>query len=730
MSSLNGASLAEAIMSAESSEIRGVTFTVPPDDRPIPPLYPHQEEALERLRARPSVSTILHLPTGSGKTRIALEFIAELLHREPTTTILWASYPTTLIRQAMVRTLQLSPRLPTGMQFVWAYSDRKRRNQPGLFANHHLIFALRGTLANMLADLRDRPRKSALRQYLATGARLVVIYDECHQLGARRLQRGWRVLDRHAPPNTKWPRILGLSATPLPRNPRRRVLLWKTLFPLAQGGGDPEYPWRMDVAYRVHNAALERLGVLCPVNVYQQRSGFFDIPTEVLDRATRRRPIEEPSKEGASSDELLSFAAQFNARVMSHPLVLRFLAGRVATRIEQLGKTLVFMPTIRAANALWKLLKAHPATTDRVFMVHTRLDALAEEEEDAPRHVYEELTRFSEQGDAPSVMINVGMLTTGFDDPKIRTIVLGRLTYSMNLYWQMIGRGSRGPRSGGTQDCMVIDPIRLTRLYPIAEGYRPTLTQSNEERVLDEADGVGRLDPTLTVVNRGDGAGPGPTEVEESWFDAVELDEDALTAYVFKAEEDDDEDDEPVVVFDDPVPLVPGRGADASPRERFSMLALALSADGFQRVGLAFGIPFVGEVSREDAVDEVWDAVEADERGGISTFFGAILSSELRRLVLALGLPTPSSKKAAYVASLIYDWILDDAQTPLAALCAPDGFVPKTRGPGQIYGVFDKRYKKRQVQVLLDRLGEARSAKNKRILIRRVFESVLWRGLR
>ena len=70
-----------------------------------------------------------------------------------------------------------------------------------------------------------------------------------------------------------------------------------------------------------------------------------------------------------------------------------------------------------------------------------------------PLTVFEALSRYAEMGSSPCIMLNVNMLTTGFDDPKIRTVVLARLTYSMNLYWQMIGRGSRGPSSGGTEDC-------------------------------------------------------------------------------------------------------------------------------------------------------------------------------------------------------------------------------------------------------------------------------------
>ena len=41
------------------------------------------------------------------------------------------------------------------------------------------------------------------------------------------------------------------------------------------------------------------------------------------------------------------------------------------------------------------------------------------------------------------VVINVGILTTGFDYPELDTIILGRSTMSFALYYQMIGRGVR-----------------------------------------------------------------------------------------------------------------------------------------------------------------------------------------------------------------------------------------------------------------------------------------------
>ncbi len=41
---------------------------------------------------------------------------------------------------------------------------------------------------------------------------------------------------------------------------------------------------------------------------------------------------------------------------------------------------------------------------------------------------HEVLARFRRLGDEPSILVNVNMLTEGFDDPKVRTVVLARLT--------------------------------------------------------------------------------------------------------------------------------------------------------------------------------------------------------------------------------------------------------------------------------------------------------------
>jgi superfamily II DNA or RNA helicase len=42
-----------------------------------------------------------------------------------------------------------------------------------------------------------------------------------------------------------------------------------------------------------------------------------------------------------------------------------------------------------------------------------------------------------------AILTSVSILTTGFDEPSVKTIILNRATTSLTLYHQMIGRGSR-----------------------------------------------------------------------------------------------------------------------------------------------------------------------------------------------------------------------------------------------------------------------------------------------
>jgi superfamily II DNA or RNA helicase len=92
-------------------------------------------------------------------------------------------------------------------------------------------------------------------------------------------------------------------------------------------------------------------------------------------------------------------------------------------------KTLVFNVNIEHNNIVTHALKMEGLN---VYSI----DGLT------PKNEREEiLKKFSIEPDA--IICNVGVLTTGFDEPTIESIILNRATKSLSLYLQMIGRGSR-----------------------------------------------------------------------------------------------------------------------------------------------------------------------------------------------------------------------------------------------------------------------------------------------
>ncbi len=55
------------------------------------------------------------------------------------------------------------------------------------------------------------------------------------------------------------------------------------------------------------------------------------------------------------------------------------------------------------------------------------------------------------------ILVNCSVLTTGFDATNIRCVFIARPTKSVVLYSQMIGRGLRGVKMGGNEECLLVD---------------------------------------------------------------------------------------------------------------------------------------------------------------------------------------------------------------------------------------------------------------------------------
>lgn len=90
-----------------------------------------------------------------------------------------------------------------------------------------------------------------------------------------------------------------------------------------------------------------------------------------------------------------------------------------------------------------------------------------------------------------AILTSVGILTTGFDEPTVESIILNRATKSLTLYFQMIGRGSR--KLPGKDTFTVIDlgnnaarfglwdaPVDWQHIFRMPELYLESLRDDSE----------------------------------------------------------------------------------------------------------------------------------------------------------------------------------------------------------------------------------------------------------
>lgn len=111
------------------------------------------------------------------------------------------------------------------------------------------------------------------------------------------------------------------------------------------------------------------------------------------------------------------------------------------------SKAIVFCAGVKHANNVAASFNSSKVKAEVV---------LGETEENLRKDI---LQRFKEN--RTTVIVNVGVLTEGFDEPSVQTIILARPTRSTLLYTQIVGRGTR--LHEGKPHCTVLDFADTTK---------------------------------------------------------------------------------------------------------------------------------------------------------------------------------------------------------------------------------------------------------------------------
>lgn len=393
-------------------------------------LFEHQRGAVQRLQAAlfdEGGRALLHLPTGVGKTRTAMHIVARTLCEHDSCVVVWLASGRELLEQAVSAFHEAWQSL--GNRALAAYGMWGQES-PDLDSVVDGFVAIGLSKAWMAMSGRD-PEWAAR---LATRVRLVV-FDEAHQSIAptyRRIIEELTLDHRCA--------LLGLTATP------------------GRTWDDIDEDGRLSDFFE---------GTKIGLQVPSSNPIEYLIDNGYLSRPSFRTVLTEPGF-SPNATELAELAEDLDvppAILESLTLTHQYIAA-VARSIEDLLQNghlriLVFAASVPQSQVLAALLAIRGTRCDVVTAAtSTRLRARA-------------ISRFRVDDSTPMVLLNYGVLTTGFDAPKATALVIARPTRSLVLYSQMVGRGIRGPLAGGTAECeivSVVDPS-LPGFGDIAEAF-------------------------------------------------------------------------------------------------------------------------------------------------------------------------------------------------------------------------------------------------------------------
>lgn len=393
----------------------------------LPPLKPFQLGLIQAIRTTLTESSRVMVSsfTGTGKTRVGMEYVAEVLQGQNPGLVVWIAQKNELIDQACDSMEQLWPWLgqSSGSQLrILRYSEGSQLGESELSLRPCLLVATSSQLI-MRMHSGDAFAANALKN-----ARMLVV-DEAHYAlaeGHQRIVKNYFNLRRSVGRDGK---LLGLTATPGRSNLHHggESFLLAELFgnklvvPDVPSGGEG-LRWFQEKGYlsKLIHETVE-------LNEQGAQGATAILGKSRIDKVFRQRSIPQSA--------LTSLGAR--------PTYNKKIAELLESLMRQGKRTIVYCCSIRQTTVLASLLASMNVESG---VIHHELDY---------RDRRQTLQRF--RNGEIAILLNVEVLTTGFDAPCVDTIVMCRPTMSRVLYEQMIGRGMRGPQMGGTAKCRVVD---------------------------------------------------------------------------------------------------------------------------------------------------------------------------------------------------------------------------------------------------------------------------------
>lgn len=334
------------------------------------------------------------VPTGGGKTVLAAHWLLTR-HIQGGGRVLWLAHRRSLLRQAFATFMRLGNLAFPRERLELIALSSVDAHWSNVSAEHDVVFS------SMQTAVLESNAGFVNALHAGAPKGLFVVVDEAHHAPAPGYAALLRTLKGWGCP------LLGLTATPV-RTDKDDEKRLAALFD-------------RNVIYQVTRRELTERGILAaPV--------FETVKTKVnLEKDFTADDYKHLERFGEIGPEVLHRLARNAHR--NALIVDQYIQKR-----DAYGPTIVFAADTLHAETLAGEFQKKGVDAD--YVDYSRKDA------------QEIIERYQHQK-KPDVLVNVEMLTEGFDAPHTRTVFIARPTRSEGLLAQMVGRALRGKQSGG-----------------------------------------------------------------------------------------------------------------------------------------------------------------------------------------------------------------------------------------------------------------------------------------
>ena len=393
---------------------------------PLPKLHDYQEEVLKSVQRLIEDGTgrrraIISLPTGGGKTLVTVQAAVEhvLKSNRVSHCVLWIAQSEELCEQAVQAFRQVwvnkgTERKDLRIIRLWGGTPNPTEQE----ADYPVV------VVATIQTLNNRMGTQDLHWIQKPG---LVVMDECHHAITKSYTSVLRWLDaetqRPGAPKKDEPPLIGLSATPFRMDPDESERLAK------------------------------RFDARCFPE--DQKSLYQRLLTDQVLAQPNAEAIETHAGLTAEEVEALSRIPEpWDSEVLDLVKVLEKINRRLA---DDAGRNEILLRQIVEAKEQHILFFANSVQHAEEMAIRLNLHgipaaAISGNTDQSARRVF--LARF-QRGEL-RVLCNHSVLTTGFDAPKTDMILISRAVFSPVRYMQMVGRGLRGVKNGGTQTCRIV----------------------------------------------------------------------------------------------------------------------------------------------------------------------------------------------------------------------------------------------------------------------------------